>query len=240
MPLRIGSRVFAPRLLPTLLLLPALALLAWLGTWQLERANEKRAQLAAFEQHPVTRVALPSAADAASLPRYARVRLAGRYLADRQFLLDNMTHAGTAGYRVLTPFASEAGATVLIDRGWIPQGLSRARLPDVAVGPAPRAVAGRIDELPRPGIRLAGVPGSGWPRVVSFPRVGELADLLGAPLYPRVLLLDPSDPDGFLREWRPAGAAPERHVGYALQWYGLALTLAVAYLVACLRRRGPA
>ena len=236
----LGLRTFAPSLAATLLLLPALALLVWLGSWQLQRAGEVRALQAAFDTSAATRAALPPAAQAGSLPRYARVRLAGHYLGERQFLLDNMTHAGAAGYRVLTPFATGAGGIVLVDRGWIPLGASRAALPSVAVGAAPRELVGRLDELPRPGIRLAVVAGSGWPRVLSFPRLEDIAAALGEPPYPRLLLLEASQPDGYLREWRPAGGVPaERHLGYALQWYALALTLLVAYLVASLRRTEP-
>lgn len=238
--LSLGSRTCAPSLAATLLLLPALALLVSLGSWQLRRAGEVRALQAAFDANAATRAALPPAAQSDSLPRYARVRLAGHYLGARQFLLDNMTHAGAAGYRVLTPFATVAGEIVLVDRGWIPQGASRAALPPVAVGLAPREIAGRIDELPRAGIRLPIAAGRGWPRVVSFPRLEDIAAALGEPPYPQLLLLDPSQPDGYLRGWRPTSVPAERHLGYALQWYALALTLVAAYLAASLRRKGPA
>jgi surfeit locus 1 family protein len=73
--------------------------------------------------------------------------------------------------------------------------------------------------------------------VQSHPRLATLAGALGQPLYARLVLLDAGAADGYLREWRPAGFAPERHVGYALQWYALALTLVVAYLVVSSRTR---
>jgi surfeit locus 1 family protein len=239
--LSFGRRTFAPSLAATLAALAGLALLVWLGTWQLERAAHARAQLAAYAGGDAEAVALPPAANAAALPRYARVRLRGRYLAEQQFLLDNMTHAGVAGYRVLTPFATAGGDTVLVDRGWLPVGPSRAALPRIEVGGELRELTGRLDALPRPGIELAAAPAGGdWPRVVAFPKLAELGAALGRPLYPTLVLLDPAQPDGYLRDWRPGGLPPERHVGYAAQWFALALTLLAGYVMASLRKRDAA
>jgi len=231
----IGSRVFAPRLLPTLLAGVAVALLASLGVWQLDRAAEKRALLARFAAGESSVVALPAAGEPHQ--RYAHVAAAGRYLADRQFLLDNMTHDGAVGYRVLTPLVTDAGVVVLVDRGWLPAAGRRDRLPDVAVGDGRRNVTGRLDELPRAGISLAAAPEPGWPRRVSYPTHAALEAALGQPLYPGVLLLDPVAADGFRRDWQPAGMTPERHVGYAVQWFALSLTLLVLYVVVNLKPR---
>jgi surfeit locus 1 family protein len=232
--IRIGSREFAPRLVPTLLMLPVLALLLWLGTWQLERAGQKRALWASFERGGGAPLALPPAATPA--PRYARVRASGHYLGARQFLIDNMTHDGAAGYRVLTPLEAADGQLLLVDRGWLPLGASRAQLPDVAVGAGPREVIGRVDELPQAGIRLEVAAEPGWPRRIAFPTFAALAAALGRPVYPQLLLLDPALPDGYVRAWQPPGLPPERHLGYAVQWYALALTLLVLYVIVNLRR----
>ena len=223
------------RVVPTLLLVPALALLVWLGTWQVHRAESKRLQTAAFESAGSVLPALPPAAAPA---RYSRVRLEGHYLPGRQVLLDNMTRAGRVGYRVLTPFATPEGITVLVDRGWVPLGTSRAQLPDVAVGGGARLVSGRLDELPRAGIDAPPGAGSGWPRVLNYPRLATLEAVLGTALYPRLVLLDPEGADGYVREWHPTGLSYERHLGYAVQWYALAATLVVLYLVVGLRQRG--
>ena len=237
--LRIGQRTFAPSLAATLPMLLGVALLVGLGAWQLDRAGRSRAQLAAYASSSTAPVPLPPASR--PLPRYARVRLTGQYLPQRQFLLDNMTHAGAAGYRVLTPFVTGRGDTVLVDRGWLPLGPSRAALPEIGVGGETRELAGRLDALPRPGIELGATPGAGpWPRVVAFPTLAQLGAALGRELYPEVVLLDAQAPDGFLRDWHPGGLPPERHVGYALQWFALALTLLVGYVFASLRERKPA
>lgn len=230
---------FRPGLWPTLATLALLPLLAGLGIWQLQRAAEKQALYTAFQEgsDPVT-VAGPAPGRAlGDLPRFQAVRVEGRYLPVRQFLLDNMTDGGRAGYHVLTPFAPAGGGpAVLVDRGWVPKTFG-GPVPEIGMGSNPGAVTGRISRLPRPGLELAGGEvGGGWPRVVQFPRTSELARALGMPLADRVILLDAEAPEGFLRAWRPAGFGPERHLGYAVQWFALAATLLVIYGVLGFRR----
>lgn len=234
MPAAPVSRVFAPRLVPTLLLLPALALLTWLGNWQLHRADEMRTLQAAFEASNEAPVPLPPAADA---QRYRHVTVAGRYDPAHQFLLDSMTHAGAVGYRVVTPLVTDGGATVLVDRGWVPLGASRAQLPSIAVGADERTVTGRIDEVPRAGITRSPVAVAGWPRVLNYPPLAAFATALDSPVYPYLVLLDATARDGFVRDWHPTGLSADRHVGYAVQWYALALTLLILYVVRSRRAR---
>ena len=55
------------------------------------------------------------------------------------------------------------------------------------------------------------------------------------------MLLDAAEPDGFARNWSPGEFPPVRHIGYAVQWFGLALALAVIYVVTNVRKvAGPA
>jgi surfeit locus 1 family protein len=51
----------------------------------------------------------------------------------------------------------------------------------------------------------------------------QLAAALGAPLAPRILLLDPAGPLGYVRAWQPPGLPPLRHFSYAIQWWVFAL-----------------
>ena len=72
---------------------------------------------------------------------------------------------------------------------------------------------------------------SGWPRVVQQIELEQFESLLGHELLPVLLQLDPEDPHGFVRDWRPVyGVTPDKHRAYALQWYTLALVLVIIYI----------
>jgi surfeit locus 1 family protein len=226
---------FAPRLLPTLLTLAAVALFAAAGAWQLGRAAQKRALAADFAGGGPALEWRQLPADA---PRYQRVTLRGHYDPDRQFLLDTMAHESVAGLQVLTPLVLDDGSAVLVNRGWLPWGPSRAVLPDVAVGGEKRTVVGRIDELPKPGIWLEAPAATGWPRLVQYPRMEELREALGRELPRWQVLLDPAVPDGFVRAWTVPGTPADRHLGYAVQWFAFAAVAIAIWLVLGFRRSG--
>jgi surfeit locus 1 family protein len=246
MSLQIGRREFAPRAWAVAATLVVVAACVALGGWQLRRGQEKRALVAAFADGTATSFELQDAASVDGLPRYQHVRATGTYDPTRQVLIDNMpSQAGKPGYRVLTPFRRDDSDTLLlVDRGWVPLGASRSVLPPVFVAPGHRAVSGRLDTLPEPGVRVgtAGVPGDrSWPRVLNFPRQQDVEQALGERVESRIVLLDPAAPDGFERAWRPAMRfGPERHLGYAIQWFALALAALVAFVALSLRRHDDA
>lgn len=239
MPVRFGNRVFAPSLFGTALTVLVLAGLTNLGFWQLRRAEEKRELLAAYAAGQGTSIPL-AASNAGDLPRYQQVTASGRYESDRQLLLDNMpSKAGAPGFRVMTPFRLDEGsALVLVDRGWIPVGPDRSVLPGIDVDGTHREIRAMLDELPRPGVRLGAADDAAgtWPRVVNFPQHDELVAMYGEPLLQPVMLLDPAEDAGYERAWEARfGFEPERHVGYAVQWFSLSAALFVLYVVASLR-----
>ena len=239
--MRIGRHSFKHTLAGTLAVLALLPILIGLGVWQLRRAEEKRSLIEQFAGGGVTTQQL-HADGIESLALLQNIVVSGAFDATRQVLLDNMPASrdasgfGRPGYRVLTPMRIEPRGILLVDRGWIPLGRTREDLPSLAVEDHSRTIRGRIAELPRPALRMKNPVGrETWPRVLNFPTLPELKDLYGPDLLPRIVLLDPAEPDGFKRDWSERYSirefGPERHIGYAVQWFGLALTLVVIYIV---------
>ena len=239
MPISIGSRRFAPHPLMTVLTIIVIAGLVSLGRWQLRRADEKRALFEEFAAG--TGSTLMIDVSTARLPRYQHVAFSGHYDAARQILIDNMSNTeGQPGYFVITPFALAGGGWLLVNRGWVPLGPRRAQRPAVDVGTGQREVRGRADNLPRPGIRMgtAAALAPPYPVLASFPTSAEIGQLLHESAWApaaELVLLDAGEPEGYLRQWQAPGFPPLRHIGYAVQWFGLALTLFVIYIVTNLR-----
>ena len=223
----------------TLLTLILLVLFVSLGRWQWHRGEAKQVLWDSYERNDVT-PALDARFDFDSAERFTSVALTGHFESNRQFLLDNRSHAGQPGYEVLTPFVLESGRRILVNRGWIPFGGYRDRLPDVSFVSAPSTVVqGRLDELPTAGLASGRAPpeaGDAWPKLTSFPTHEELQAALRDKLARRILLLDPKMPNGYVREWSPPGMAPERHFSYAIQWWGFAVVLLVLYFALNFRK----
>jgi cytochrome oxidase assembly protein ShyY1 len=211
-----------------------------LGRWQWQRGEARQEVWDAFARG-ADEVRPLGAAKLDDVPRFARIRLTGRFHPDRQFLLDNRSHAGLPGYEVLTPLELSDGRMLLVDRGWVPFTGSRAQLPYITFAPAPVVtVVGRVDNLPSAGLaygRAAPALDGSWPRITSYPRMSELDAAWGHDLERRIVLLDPSAADGYVRDWQPPGLPPARHWAYAIQWWLFAVTLAVLWSVASVRRR---
>ena len=236
--MRFGSLEFAPGRWPTVITLVVFGILVSLGFWQLDRADQKRALLAQYH----------AGADASPIRLDARVRsldglqyqlatATGSYDGDHQFLLDNRTHNGVAGYQVLTPLKLAGGAGLLVNRGWVPLPGSREVLPQVPVDDDERTVTGRIRQPSLKGFSLGGEqPRTGWPYRIQRVDIDRLAHELDYPLLPAELLLGPGQPDGYVRDWRPLTFGPERNVGYAVQWFSMAAVLLVIYLMVNTKR----
>jgi len=238
--MRIGSIEFSPGRWPTAVTLVLLGILVSLGFWQLDRAEQKKILLEQYgSEQKQTILQLEAGLKSAVGLEYKDAVVVGHYDSDHQFLLDNRTHAGQAGYQVLTPFLiRDSGVAVLVNRGWMPLGQSRDRLPDVTVHEDRQRISGRL-KIPLQKVFMLGEEGprQRWPWRIQKIHIESLSAELGRPLLPVVLLLDAGQPDGYVRQWRPlVGFGPERNVGYAVQWFGLAAALLIIYLAVNTRR----
>ena len=221
---------------------------AALGAWQLGRSEQKAAVLADAAAVLEARdpVPLAAAADPARADRLAWAAGRGRFADTGPFLLDNQRHDGRVGVRAYRVFVPDAGApALLVDLGWLPFGPGRA-VPDVPRPPGIVEVRGLLASPPSPGLRLGtgiAAASDGWLLTRVEPDAIAATAGLPIPLAPRVLRLDPALPIGHARDLDvlPNTLPPERHLGYAVQWFGLAATvLAVAgVLTLRARRRKP-
>ncbi len=226
-----------------LLALPAIALFCALGVWQLDRGAQKEAMLTASAKALAERIAQPLSA--ANEPQrsgdYDWAAGDGRFLDAPAVLLDNQMREGRAGVRAYRAFQPAAGGTpLLIELGWLPLPGDR-RLPAVALPAGAQSVAGLLAPPPSAGIATTGATpqADGTLLAIGLDRA-VLATALRLPtLAPRILRLDPDLPIGYARDLQilTNTLPPERHLGYAVQWFGLALAVLITALVLTLRRR---
>ncbi len=224
---------FVTTWLPPVAGLALIALFATLSLWQLDRAAEKEALLELFDAGTTPRALDPDTTPAL----YQPLVVEGRYLGERQVLIDNIVRDGRIGWYVVTPFETTYGL-LLVNRGWVAKQPGSDALPAIGVGGDTRRIVARAGRLPRVALRPGKALGddAGWPRIAVYPELADLERALGRELDEPVLLLAEGEPDGFGRDWRPPGRGPSTNYGYAFQWAALALTVAVI-LVWQLRKR---
>lgn len=223
------------------LALAACAAFVTAGSWQLDRQQQKQAMLAESSGVLDARIAHPlaMAADPARARRYDWAAGRGRFADAPAVLLDNQQRLGRAGVRAYRLFLPEAGAPLLVELGWLPVPGDRT-LPKVAVPAGPQALAGLLAPPPATGLgRAAAVAQPDGSLLTVGVDAANLATLLGqAALPPRVLKLDPALSLGYPRELDilPNTLPPERHLGYAVQWFALAAAVLALALFMTLRR----
>jgi surfeit locus 1 family protein len=252
---------------PTVIALPALAVLVGLGVWQLERRAWKAELIAARAE----RLAAPALgpADLARPPAelaFHRIRLAGRFRHDLEVLVQPRTRNGEAGAHVVTPFVLAGGArapsTVLVDRGWVPHDRR---------DPATRGAGQIAGALAIGGIVTPGGRASGWtpdndpardawyyvdpPAIAARLRqksgtLGPVPDGIPDLVVPNLVvpnlvvpnLVVEADaapvPGGLPIGGQTVTDIPSRHLEYALTWFSLAAALAVIYVIALRRALG--
>lgn len=235
---------FQFRLVPALVTLAGVALFIHLGQWQGSKAALRAQQMQQYE----TRMAQPPAnLGTVLIPadhdhwHNAPVRVQGVYEADKQFFIDNQQFQARPGLHVITPLKIDGSTTrVLVNRGWVAWGASRAVLPSVATPAGAVAVTGvavqpeakkafMTPDRPSPMVQL-------WERLdlERFVRQNPGA------LQPVVVLQAQQNApnDGLVRQWPAPQNKVMMHQGYSLQWYGMAAALVIFFLVASVRRKG--
>lgn len=213
---------------------------SYLGIWQLQRAEVKNQILLENERRKNSdpqELLLPID-DPATL-RFQRIRLQGKFLSARQFVLDNKIHKHQIGYNILTPFLlNNAKVVVLVDRGWVPLGASRANLPEITIDEQPRSIMGSVYVPFGEPYHLGDIDNgeTSWPRLIQYLDLGALEARLKLRVLPFTLRLAANQDGGFTTEWALFSFTPKRHLAYAVQWFALAITVLIVFVLLHVKR----
>lgn len=220
---------------PTAAMLVALAILLTLGTWQMLRKAEKEALIARVEARAHGAAApLPPRADWARLDLgaldFARVSATGRFLPWPEFHLYGIVpeargRAAQPGWSIYTPFELEGGGTLLVNRGAVPVGLKELTARPESVAPdGVVTIEGLIRVAEQRGTFASPddpLRNTFFTRDAgAFARAGGLADAA-----PFTLEQTSPNPAALPLPNLVRVVFPNRHLEYAMTWYGLALTL---------------
>ena len=208
----------------------ATAILVGLGIWQLQRLQWKLALIAEVNGHmaapplPLSE-ALKGSADAM---QYRRVALDGRFDNSKEAYVFTTAAGGEAVYHVLTPFLTNDGHALLVDRGYVPKE-KRDPATRTPVEGATRLV----------GVwRVPDAPGAFTPPPDTAHRIWYSRDLKAIAVADHIQLAAPvvieadatPNPGGWPKGGQTVVSFRNEHLSYAVTWFGLAAGLLGVYL----------
>lgn len=207
-----------------------------LGVWQLQRFEFKKELLSSFQQN-LHATALPfSALQSTNSKEFQQVTVVGHYLNSLNMLVQNQFNQSQLGYEVLTPLQLTGDKKILlVDRGWVAKS---EKLPKIDAVVAEQHIAGYLKN-PNANQFILGkniLQASGSPLIMQKIDLVELRQITHLTFYPFILRLNPQEANGFVRNWPIVTVMPERHMGYAIQWFLMAIAVAIAFLFFCCER----
>ena len=202
-------------------------ILCGLGVWQLKRLQWKLALIAAVERHMTAppigldEVAAMSVDEA----QYRRVTLHGRFDHSKEAYVFTTDASGAPVYHVLTPFLTDDGKTLVVDRGAVP----KEKLP-----PGTRIASNMSGETVLTGVwRRPDAPGLFTPAPDLIHRIWYARDLAGIAAADHIVLSAPvtieadatPNPGGWPKGGQTVVNFRNQHLSYAVTWFGLAAVL---------------
>lgn len=226
-------------IVPTAIAVICVIAMTGLGLWQLDRQAQKEIRLAQLEErrqnHPHTIDELLSLET--SIQDFP-AQLNGNLLTDKLFYIDNKIYQGQVGFDVIVPLQTERGA-VMLNLGWLKNLGSRELLPKQQIEPSDYYFG--VVSYPSDNRMIVETNTS----ATEFPILLQQIDLsvieiaLDMEVLDFVVNVDPNPASGFVREWTPVVMAPEKHLGYAIQWFGLAIACLTIYLLSLIKLNKP-
>ena len=225
-----------PPLIPLLIVIFFVGLMSFMGFWQLSRANEKEQLLKLLAAENITQII--QAEQLKTLPRYANIELKGYFSNKPQLVLDNQINDGVRGYHIFTPFKLEnSNYTIMINRGWLSQeeySENYLEIDDNLI-----SIKGKLNTSPKVGFQLGEIQLQDKDiQIITYYEDQKISGFLHKQLCnelnclvsSNVIWLDSTIEGGFKRDWKPIIMMPEKHLGYAVQWFLMVLVLIAIFI----------
>lgn len=214
-----------------LLCLGFFCLFCLLGTWQLHRYAYKKTLLSTYQERLTAK---PTQLGKDEVGQFQPVSVQGQYLGELTMLVQNKFHNDQLGFEVLTPVKVDGTEKLLlVDRGWVGS-IKSSLTPLFQKG----KLSGYIKILDEHQFILGKniLQPNASPLVMQKIDIDEISRITQHAFYPFILRLNPTEPNGFARDWVITSVIPQRHLGYAVQWFAMAFVLLIAFFCFCCER----
>lgn len=216
-----------------------ISILCSLGSWQIARYEDKKERVIQISERQAQGVIEHRMLTTLNLSdvRDVMINISPLEYSDKYLWLDNQQSNGQIGFKLVVPVNTEEG-WLLVNMGWVKGRKDRLTLPNI---PA-------LEELTKPLTGAISIPGINrfvtetalndgqFPKVIQQIEISRLGELIDKPLLPYMLTVTQPSED-YIRQWTPVVMAPEKHIGYAIQWFGLAIAAFIIYFIAWRKKR---
>jgi surfeit locus 1 family protein len=210
-----------------------------LGQWQMRRAAEKEAIAQKISvRESATPILLDANTQTTNDMEYRHVIVRGEFVREWPVYLENRPHNGEAGFYVLMPLKIEASNMyVLIARGWVKRDITdRTKLPSIPVPAGIVEIEGMAKRNPGKLFQLGNAEPLRPNAIVQNMDIQTFAHAANMPMLPFLIEQSNDTNDGLVRDWPQPSFGMEKNLGYAFQWYALAATAFIFFLVTGFRR----
>lgn len=219
--------------LPTIVVIAGVIFLAWLGVWQLDRLEQRRAfnQFIAsrWDQEPFDLTAGNLPGDIKEL-EYRRVALSGEFDYANQVVLKNQNLNNMPGVNLVTPMRLDDGRAVLVARGWVPYSESTPAFWPQFEEPAGATIVGMLQESQTmAGAKLAEGAQTEWFRI----DIDAIQRQMPYELLPVFVTQLPEPGRAYTdlpHRKVPFTIEEGNHFSYAIQWFMFAAILGIGYI----------
>jgi surfeit locus 1 family protein len=212
-----------------------------LGFWQLSRAHEKQARLEKLVDNQLSELTSLKLVDQKVIDDFGKVQLEVVLAEKFNLLVENKIQNGELGYHVLNLVQDlDSGRNVLVNRGWIEGKADRNQLPQIKLPRTDWQVKGRVYQINKQVLsgdaeleshgKILRLP------VLDLHMLSLLEKRFDISIEPYLLRLDENVTDSFAIDWAWVSMSPDKHLGYAFQWFGLSLAFLIISLFVLIKK----
>jgi surfeit locus 1 family protein len=212
-----------------------------LGYWQLSRAQEKQQRLEVIASNQNQVVTDLSLIGDAEINQFSNVELEIELASRKNILIENKIQNGKLGYHVVNLIQDVASRQyLLVNRGWVEGLANRTEVPKVELPASYWQVKARLypvnSDVLSGDAEIEEFGNSIRVPVLDSSVLSGLEQLLAVEIKPYVLRIDAQDSHALAVDWAWVSMLPEKHLGYAFQWFALSLAFLIVSLFVLVKR----
>jgi len=212
-----------------------------LGFWQLSRAQEKQVRLKKLANNQLSKLTSLNLVDQEVIDDFGKVQLEVSLAEKFNLLIENKIQNGELGYHVLNLVQDlDSDRYLLVNRGWIEGKANRNQLPLVKLPRTDWNVEGRVYQINKQ-VLSGDAELESHGKILRLPvldvhMLSLLEKRFGIRIEPYLLRLDENVTDSFAIDWAWVSMSPDKHLGYAFQWFGLSLAFLIISLFVLIKK----